>query len=368
MKTHERMAFGIMMAALVSTASAGTSAGATAKPEPKAPAKAPAAGEVKAPVPGEVKMPAAGAAKAPAAAVAKAPASTTPAPSRTADSTYTLKAGQDGTVFKSLTVEGEDRIHFEFDRPVLQLDLDPEKAPGLEWGSARDVLNRTTPDLLAPLTAVSALETSPYVARPWLSRFSTGAVARFQPAVQGVERWTLTVANSKGETVTQFQGKGEPPHEITWDGRSKSGNPVAPGVTYSYVFEAIDRAGNKRNFVGAGFDVPAYRLESPDGPVLLFSARELAADDDATRPAPGREATPPIVLEAATWINQSPRSTQPVRMTAVARSAERANQLSSRVAHQLAPWLIGDPARVQSVAEVQPDAPENGILRIAIAH
>ena len=35
---------------------------------------------------------------------------------------------------------------------------------------------------------------------------------------------------------------------------------VTPGLTYSYVFEAFDRAGNKRNIVGPGFTVPAYRI------------------------------------------------------------------------------------------------------------
>src|SRR5438552_8489738 len=42
----------------------------------------------------------------------------------------TLKGGQEGTVFRNLTIEGEDRIHVDFDRPELVLDLDPAKAPG----------------------------------------------------------------------------------------------------------------------------------------------------------------------------------------------------------------------------------------------
>jgi len=282
------------------------------------------------------------------------------------DSGMTLRAGQDGTVFKSLTVEGEDRIHFEFERPPLTLELDPGKAPGLDLGGARDVLDRTLPDLTGPLCALSARQPSPYVAHPWLAHFATGAVARFRPEVKGVERWRLTVANSKGETVALYQGKGEPPREIAWDGRSTSGAPVVPGLTYSYVLEAHDRAGNKRNFVGEGFKVSAYRLQTPDGPMMVFSARELGAESD-----PGRAAsavgpvTPPILLEAATWINQQPRTAQPVRVTATARSFEQANALAANVARQMAPHLMGDPARIQAIAEVQPDAPDGGTVRIA---
>src|SRR6267378_7410175 len=159
----------------------------------------------------------------------------------------TLRAGQSGTEFRSMTVEGEDRVHVDFGRPELNLDLDPEEVPGLSSGTAMDVLDRTVPDLATPLIALSSQDRSPYVARPWLRQFATGSVARFQPAVKGVVRWKLLVADSRGETVASFDGTGDPPRELTWDGKTKSGVPVTPGLTYSYVFEAPNRPGNKRN-------------------------------------------------------------------------------------------------------------------------
>src|SRR5262245_3031298 len=63
--------------------------------------------------------------------VLTAPATTAPAPptvskSAPEDTTITLRGGQEGTVFRSLTVEGEDRIHVEIERPELRLALDPE--------------------------------------------------------------------------------------------------------------------------------------------------------------------------------------------------------------------------------------------------
>lgn len=307
------------------------------------------------------------------AATTPAPTTTSSTPGGTAarpvaeDSAMTLRAGQDGTVFHSLTVEGEDRIHFEFERPELKLDLDPSKAPGLDWGSARDVLDRTVPDLAAPLVARSALQASPGVAHPWLGHFASGDVARFRPDVKGVERWTLTIVDAHGEAVASYSGRGTPPREIVWDGRSKAGAPIVPGLTYSYVFEAHDRAGNKRNFVGQGFRVAAYRLDTADGPLMVFSGRELPLPDP-TRPssASSREVAP-IVIEAATWLNQSPKSAAPVRVTATGRTFEEAQALASSVVRQLAPHLVGDPARLQAVTEVRPDAPERGAVRIAPA-
>ena len=281
-------------------------------------------------------------------------------------SSMTMQGGQEGTVFKSLTVQGEDRIRLDFERPPLDVQLDPSKAPGLDWGTAREVLDRTTPDLAAPLVAASARDASPYLGHPWLSHFASGAVARFQPDVKDVESWKLSIVNARGEAVTSFTGKGEPPHEIVWDGRSASGAAVMPGLTYSYVLEARDKAGNKRNFVGQGFQVSAYRFETAEGPTMTLTARELPAIP------PGRGAAasipaPPILIEAASWLNQRPQPTQPVRVTVAARSVDEAQALADYVTRSMTPYLIGDPAKLQAVTEVQADAPGGGTIRIGPA-
>ena len=283
----------------------------------------------------------------------------------------TLHGGQERTDFRTLTVEGEDRVHVEVERPPLVLDLDPDKVPGLESGTAGDVLNRVAPDLTTAYLATSANQPTPYVAHPWLSQFATGAVARFEPNVKDVERWKLMVADSKGQIVKTFEGRGDPPKQVQWDGRSQNGTPVTPGLTYSYIFEAYDKAGNKRNFVGQGFRVSAYRLDSPSGPVLVFSGQNLlAAQKSGTSfgmgAGTGSRQTPSIILEAASWLNQSERVAQPIRVTATARSYEQASFLSKVVGNSLSQYVLGDPARIQTVGEVVPDAPDGGMVRIAL--
>ena len=288
---------------------------------------------------------------APSAAVTK-PA---PAPD---DSTMTLRGGQEGTVFRSLTVEGEDRIHYEVERPQLKLDADPSKAPGLEWGSARDVLDRTIPDEMAPLLAGSAREASPYTARPWLSHFASGSVATFRPAVQGVDHWKLTVANGRGEAVASFTGHGEAPKEITWDGRAANGAPVMPGMTYSYVFEAVDRAGNHRHFVGDGFRVAAFRIENEAATTLVFTGAEMAGDGSSP-------ATSPLMLEAASWLNQSGALAAPITVTAIGRSNDEATSLGQRIQSQLATLVMGDAGRIRIETRLESDAPPGGAASIA---
>lgn len=281
------------------------------------------------------------------------------------DSSMTLQGGSEGTVFKSLEVRGEDRIRITFERPELILNLDPADAPGLEWKSVHAVLDRDRLDFLAPLLGVSAGDRRQCFARPWLDHLSTNGVARFRPALEGVERWRLLVANSRGEQVAQYEGKGKPPKEIVWDGRSLDGKPVPPGLVYTYVLEAYDRAGNKKNFVGDGFEIPSYVIESSGNLTILFSGAELSASrmDRGGSEAP----TPEILLEIADYLNRERSLDAPVRIEVSARSFEEAKNLAQQIVDGLKPVMLGDVLRLQPVTTIERDAPEHGTVEVVVA-
>lgn len=279
------------------------------------------------------------------------------------DKDMKLEGGQEGTIFKSLRIEGEDRIRIEFERPTLNINLDFKDAPGLEWEGIHTALERDGFDLMSPYIDRTAQTRPPRFARPWLQGFSTGPVARFRPNLEGVDRWKLVVANSRGETVTSFEGKGKPPKEIPWDGRTAKGEPAPPGFTYSYVLEATDKAGNMRNFVGDGFELPSYRVKTEHGFAMLFAGTELAT---TRTPQPGGTApAPAVVLEAATWINQN--SSWPVHIEVTARTYDQAQAIAGDIEKSLGPLLLGDPMRVKSTANVFGDAPDAGTIAISVS-
>ena len=64
------------------------------------------------------------------------------------------------------------------------------------------------------------------------------------PVVKQIENWTLAVKDLKGKTVKAFEGAGEPPHQIDWDGTGTDGKSV-PDAPYSYAFLTVDQAGNR---------------------------------------------------------------------------------------------------------------------------
>ncbi len=64
------------------------------------------------------------------------------------------------------------------------------------------------------------------------------------PVKKQIEKWTLAVKDLRGKLVKSFDGAGEPPHELVWDGTGLDGKTVADAA-YSYTFLTIDQAGNR---------------------------------------------------------------------------------------------------------------------------
>jgi hypothetical protein len=282
---------------------------------------------------------------------------TGPAPNEINDG-MVLKGDQDGTVFRSLTVDGENRVQIRFERPELNFDIDPNQAPGLMLDDALDILDRTLPDMVAPFLLTSSAVTTPFAPRPWLASFATGPLARFTPVMADVASWKLQVVDSRGQAAMVFAGKGNPPAEIPWDGLRLDGTPAPPGYTYSYVLEAWDDAGNQRRFVGDGFTLPAYRRDVAAGPEFLVSGAQW-------RPSENRQARPSaLAYEIAHWINLRCEPALPVRVVVTHRTAAEADGLAARVVRDLTPLLGGDPQRVMVETEISTAAPPEGTLHL----
>jgi hypothetical protein len=287
-------------------------------------------------------------------ATVKAPASkqaTTAKP----DSTMRIEAGAQGKQFNSITVEGEDRVRVNFDRPELKLDVDPSKAPGLEWESVWAALGSDEFNFVDPMLSRSAYERSPYAPRPWLDSMHQGSVATFHPQVNGVEKWNLEVADSRGKTVARFQGDGKPPKEIAWDGATIDGSTARSDLTYSYVLNATDKAGNKRSFVGDSFQIPPHIVQNKDGVSMSFSAPVESATD---------RVPDAVVLEAATRINQSVATGVPVRVEVTAPTFNISKSIADEVVATLQPHLYGEPSRITVVTNVDTGGAERASVTI----
>ncbi|HXV14309.1 MAG TPA: hypothetical protein VEC56_08895 [Candidatus Krumholzibacteria bacterium] len=270
------------------------------------------------------------------------------------DSTMNIKAGSGGKDFESITVEGEDRVRVQFERPPLKIELDPASAPGLDWESVWDVLGAESFDPVEPVLSRPAFERTPFAPRPWLDQFRAGPVARFRPDVSGVEKWALEVADSRGKTVARFAGEGKPPQEIVWNGATIDGTPARADLTYSYVLNASDKAGNKRSFLGDSFQLPPRAMDTRDGIGLSFS---VPAETAAGVPRA-------LVLEAASRLNQTGDSSTRVHVEVTAPTFPLAKSIADDVVSALRPHLLGDPSRVTATTNVDAGGGEKASVTI----
>jgi hypothetical protein len=72
-----------------------------------------------------------------------------------------------------------------------------------------------------------------------------------------------------------------------------------------------------------------------------------------------------VLLEAASWLNQSARPTQTIRVSVRARSADEAQAMADGIVRSLQSLVLGDPARLRAEAVAQADAPDGGAVIIA---
>ena len=271
------------------------------------------------------------------------------------DSTMRIEAGAQGKTFNSITVEGEDRVRVNFDRPELKLDVDPASAPGLDWESVWAALGAESFNFVQPMLARSAFERTPYAPRPWLDSFRNGPVARFRPEVNGVEKWGLEVADSRGKTVARFQGDGKPPKEITWDGTTIDGGSARSDLTYSYVLNASDKAGNKRSFVGESFTIPPHVSADKNGVSMSFSVPVESVQD---------RVPDAVVLEAATRLNQNVAPNAPVKVEVTAPTFNLAKSIADEVVATLQPHIYGEPSRIAVTTNVDSGGAERASVTI----
>ena len=269
-----------------------------------------------------------------------------------------LSRDSEGTVLRSFTIEGEDRVSIKFERPRISLDLDPRQAPGLGWKNSWDKL-----DVFPALTAQSAMNPPRFTGRPWLQKYAQDDVVVFHPEAPDMTSWKLTIVDSRGKPAVVRQGEGSPPASLAWNGRCDDGSPAWPGLIYSYVMETVDPAGNQRTFSGRGFGLPAYRLTGEQENLLVFAGSEIVPED-ITAPT-AHLPSEPLIVETASWLNQAAGLTEPIEIRATARSRRQGQQLAGLVSEALAGMICGDPARITTVVNVVADAPDQGVVEVA---
>ncbi|MCD6380586.1 hypothetical protein J7M07_09110 [bacterium] len=257
---------------------------------------------------------------------------------------------------KTMTIKGESLIRIEFERPLLDLKIDPFSVEELGWRHSWESV-----DFLPYVMNQSAFRRPNFLARPGMDSFVSGKVAVFRPGAKDSDGWQLTVVNSRGKIVGKYKGEGACPEEIKWDGLSLSGKPVDPGLTYSYELKAFDRAGNMRRYIGEGFEISPFIVGTTVGTAFVFSAKGLSGEEYEKSKGASK-----ILIEVASRLNQMDLLGRDIMVETRARSESLAQSLAEETVNVLKCAIAGDPSRIKSSFAGEMDASDYGSVIVTL--
>ncbi|MBK8575882.1 MAG: hypothetical protein IPN90_09470 [Elusimicrobia bacterium] len=121
---------------------------------------------------------------------------------------------------------------------------------------------------------------SAQTARPWLPDLVEPPLISFQPAPAQatVVAWRLEVTDDKGDVVHVIPGKGNPVHEIVWEGRDKNGKMIRVASAYAFRFITVDEFKDTHTTLGKAFTLRHLKYKDKKNLIVELSSSYLFAD------------------------------------------------------------------------------------------
>ena len=179
-------------------------------------------------------------------------------------------------------IKGATEVKIQDMKPYFAPQIDPFSPVNELLAPESYVLDDALYHSVDSMTIPQHYAHSSYLRVPLERNFIYGDMMVFLPSFeQRVTTWDLVVSNSLGETVRRVTRKGQPPAVITWDGKTDSGEPIAPGEVYSFTFNAYDAQGNQTRIPGTPQRVNGMVQQIGDEWVVSIAADQLFAEGGA---------------------------------------------------------------------------------------
>lgn len=129
-----------------------------------------------------------------------------------------------------------------------------------------------------------------------------------QPGASPLATWRLQVLDPRGKPFRLFQGSGQPPQQVVWDGKSDTGEYVESGEEYQILFEVVDAGGRqakKQDQITA--DILVDKLADGRYKIVISSIQFAGYSSDVFKVAPSLLSKNLFVLQRlATVLNKLP--------------------------------------------------------------
>jgi outer membrane protein OmpA-like peptidoglycan-associated protein len=302
----------------------------------------------------------------PAGDAATDPDPATPAGDPAAGEAWT-DAGESGAALPEMVVEAQNEVRQSIDKGAFEFELDAAAVDSFYSAMDEEALAVSPVSGLQPhLNNLEPLR-SDQPPHPWLPEIPTTPVASFyteEPEGHQTRRWELAITDFRGSPCRTYEGSGEPPEQVHWDGRSDQGEMLRVGYPYSYVFTTTDKGTNSYNYAGESFRLPALDYRHQGDRILELAGGELFARRQSELTTRGER----WLTRTADEIRRHPYS--PVRVVVVAEAEDLAVARARHVAAYLADSMIVPREQIETEGEQKPDlrAEMDGTVRVVIEH
>ncbi len=277
------------------------------------------------------------------------------------------QAGESGAALPEMVVEAQNKVRQQIEKTNFAMELS---------AAVVDTFYTPMDDQALGVSPVSGLQ--PYLnnleplssdqpPHCWLPEMTRTPVATFypgEPEGHKIKQWNLTVTDFRGSPCRTYQGGGNPPKAVSWDGHTNAGEILRVGYPYSYVFQLTDKGTNTYNYAGASFRIPALDYRRDGDRMLEIAGGEIFAREQSELTDSGKA----WLTRAADEIRRHPYS--PVRVTVTAETKDLAARRADAAAGFLATTMILPREQVETEAVQKADlrAEMDGTVAIAIQH
>ena len=275
--------------------------------------------------------------------------------------------GESGAALPEMVVEAENEVRQEIDKGTYEIELDAASVDSFFTAMDEEVLGVSPVSGLQPHLNNLEVLASNQPPHYWIPEMATTPVATFYPTdPEGhkVKSWQLAVTDFRGSPFRTYEGGGQAPDRLDWDGLGDNDEMLQVGYPYSYVFTVVDKGTNTYNHAGVSFRIPALDYRQDGDRVLEIAGGQLFVRNETGLTDTGEN----WLIRASDEIRHHPYS--PVRVIVTAETLDLATKRADEVATFLASELILPREQVETdtVQKADLKAEMDGSVAVVIEH
>lgn len=184
---------------------------------------------------------------------------------------------------EEVEIKGKFKGKITEKKPMVKLFFDPFEALAAYIKKGEYIYDKQLQMNSDLATTIYPTLASEQVIKPWLHGIVRDEISLFNPVYgSDVREWKLFIKDEKGSLFKQWEGEGAPPRNIFWDGRSKDGVMLNPGITYIYSAEAKDALGNVSKVIGRKLVVKGIVYKEMGEWIIALRGDRVWAGENAT--------------------------------------------------------------------------------------